>query len=119
MADNGGVIGTHFCSRLVLGVNDRQAEIADVVRQIRYVADVGGIDVIGLGPDFILGNPERDKLYTSNTSQDDISWTRGLESTSEIENIIDPLEADGFIESEIEKILGGNLIRLFTEVLPA
>jgi len=118
MAENGGVIGIHFCSRLVLGVNDKQAEIADVVRQIRYVADIGGIDVIGLGPDFILGNQERDKLYTRNTSQDDISWTRGLESTSEIGNIVGPLEADGFTELEIEKILGGNLYRLFDEVLP-
>lgn len=119
MAANGGVIGIHFCSRLVLGVNDRQAEIADVVRQIRYVADVGGINVIALGPDFILGNPERDSLYIRNTSQGDISWTRGLESTAEIENIIGPLESDGFSEPEIEKILGGNLFGLFTEVLPA
>ena len=119
MAANGGIIGIHFCSRLVLGVNHRQAEIADVVRQIRYVADVGGINVVGLGPDFILGNPARDKRYTRNTSQDDISWTRGLESTSEIENIIGPLEEEGFTESEIEMILGGNLFRLFTEVLPA
>ena len=44
MADNGGVIGVHFCSRLVLGVNDRQAEIPDVIRQIKYLVDVGGIE---------------------------------------------------------------------------
>ena len=118
MADNGGVIGVHFCSRLVLGVNDRQSEIADVVRQIRYVMDVGGLEVVGLGPDFVLGNPERDAHYMRNTNQPVISWTTGLESSAEIGNIFPALEEHGFSTTEIEMIVGGNLRRLFEDVLP-
>ena len=119
MADNGGVIGVHFCSRLVLGVNGRQAEIPDVVRQVRYLVDTGGIDVVGLGPDWVLGNPERDRLYLRNTDQTDINWTRGLESSTEIGNLAPALDQAGFTEQEIDKILGGNLLRLFNDVLPA
>lgn len=118
MAVNGGVIAIHFCSRLVLGVNDRQSEIPDVIRQIRYVADVGGLDVVGLGPDWVLGHPERDIPYLRNTNQESISWTRGLESSAEIHNLLPALEKAGFKESEIEKILGGNLLRLMKDVLP-
>lgn len=118
MADNGGVIGMHFCSRLVLGVNGVQSEIDDVVKQIRYVADKGGIDAVGLGPDWILGNPERDALYTRNTDQEDISWTRRLENSSEIGNLAPALEQAGFSESEIDKILGENMLRLLKDVLP-
>ena len=119
MAENGGVIGVHFCSRLVLGVDDRQSEIGDVVRQIRYLTDTGGIDVVGLGPDFVLGNAERDARYKRNTDQGDISWTRGLESSAEIGNLFPDLEDGGFSPGEIDKIAGGNMLRLFNEVLPA
>ncbi len=118
MAENGGVIGIHFCSRLVLGKNGVQAEIADVVRQIKYVADVGGIDVVGLGPDWVLGDPARDGPYLRNTGQEDISWTRGLEDSSELSNLWNPLAGAGCTATEIEKIAGGNMLRLFKDVLP-
>ncbi|MBM3959741.1 MAG: hypothetical protein FJ314_08225 [SAR202 cluster bacterium] len=119
MAANGGVVAIHFCSRLVLGVNDRQSEIPDVIRQIKYVRDVGGIDVVGLGPDWVLGHPERDVPYLRNTNQESISWTRGLESSAEMPNLLPALEEAGFKDLEIEKILGGNIIRLLRDVLPA
>ncbi|MBI4304696.1 MAG: membrane dipeptidase, partial [Chloroflexi bacterium] len=119
MAKNGGVVGIHFCSQLVLGVKDRQASIPDVIRQIKYVVNIGGINVVGLGPDFVLGNPERDARYLRNTNQLDITWTKGLESSKEIANLLPALEESGFTETEIEKILGGNLSRLFHETLPA
>jgi membrane dipeptidase len=119
MAANGGVVAVHFCSRLVLGVNDRQSEIPDVIRQIRYCVDKAGIDTIGLGPDWVLGDPERDRAYLRNTNQESISWTKGLESSAEMPNLLPALEKAGFRESEIEKILGGNMLRLFRAVLPA
>jgi len=118
IADGAGVVAIHFCSRLVLGVNDRQSEIADVVRQIRYVADVGGIGTVALGPDWILGNPARDEPYLRNTNQEDITWTAGLESSADLPGLLPALETEGFHEAEVEKILGGNLLRLFRDVLP-
>ena len=119
MADNGGVIGVHFCSRLVLGTDDRQSELPDVIRQIRYLVDVGGIDVVGLGPDWVLGNPERDRNYLRNTGQETISWTKGLEHSGEMPNLLPALEHAGFTGSQVDKIVGGNLLRLFKDVLPA
>ncbi len=118
MAANGGVVAMHFCSRLVIGVNDRQSEIPDVIRQIRYCVDKAGIDTIGLGPDWVLGDPERDRNYLRNTSQESISWTKGLETSAEMPNLLPALEKAGFHESEIEKILGGNMLRLFRATLP-
>ena len=118
MAACGGVIGIHFCSRLVLGANDKQADKADLVRQVRYVANTGGIDVVGLGPDWVLGDPERDRNYLRNTSQQDITWTRGFEDSGTASNLIPLLEHEDFTPVEIEKIVGGNLLRLFNDVLP-
>ena len=118
MAQNGGVIGIHFCSRLVLGENGVQAAISDLVRQIKYVVDIGGIDVVGLGPDWMLGDPMRDAPYLRNTDQQDISWTHGLENSSELPNLWNPLAKAGFTSTEIEKIAGRNMLRLFKDVLP-
>ena len=118
MAENGGVIGAHFCSRLVVGVNEKQAERKVLRRQSRYLVDVGGIDVVGLGPDWVLGKPDRDRNYLRNTDQTDITWTRGLEHSGEFGNLPPALEQDGFTGSEIDKILGRNLDRLFKDVLP-
>jgi membrane dipeptidase len=119
MANNGGVVAIHFCSRLVLGVNGVDAEIEDVIRQIKYVTNVGGIDVVGLGPDWVLGHPERDVPYLRNTGQEDISWTKGLEDSSQLPHLWDPMRDAGFSDAEIEKIAGGNLLRLFRDVLPS
>ena len=118
MSDNGGVIGIHFCSRLVLGVNDRQAGPEDVVRQIEYVRNVGGIEVVGLGPDYILSGNELDKNYLRNTNQPDITWTSGLEDSSEVYGIVLALEKAGFHESDIDKITSGNMSRILKDVLP-
>ena len=118
IADNGGVVAVHFCSRLVLGVNDRRSEVDDVVRQIRYVADAGGIDTVALGPDWILGNPARDERYLRNTNQEDITWTAGLESSAGLSGLLPALEKGGFAAAQIEKVLGDNLLRLFRDVLP-
>ena len=101
MAENGGVIGVHLCLRLVPGVDDRRSEVEDVVRQIRYLTDAGGIDVVGLGPDFVLGNAERDARYKRNTDQGDISWTKVLASSAEVGNLFPALENGVFSPGEI------------------
>ena len=95
-----------------------QATISDLIRQIKYVVDIGGIDVVGLGPDWMLGDPVRDAPYLRNTDQQDISWTRGLENSGELPNLWDSLANAGFTSTEIEKIAGGNMLRLFKDVLP-
>tara|TARA_Y100000588_G_scaffold58523_1_gene56877 strand:- start:2243 stop:3208 length:966 start_codon:yes stop_codon:yes gene_type:complete len=117
MAENGGVIGIHFCSRLVLGVNGVQSSIKDVVRQIQYVVRVGGIEVVGLGPDYMLNFSGRDENYLRNTNQHDISWTKGLENSSEIYNLVGALQSAGFKESDIDKIASSNMLRLISSNL--
>jgi microsomal dipeptidase-like Zn-dependent dipeptidase len=67
----------------------------------------------------VLGDPERDVPYLSNTGQEDISWTKGLEDSSELPNLWDPLVGAGFTAGEIEKIAGGNMLRMLEEVLPS
>ena len=54
----------------------------------------------------------RDENYLRNTDQHDISWTKGLEDSSEIYNLVGALQSAGFRESDVEKITSGNMLRL-------
>jgi membrane dipeptidase len=51
IAATGGIVGINFHSPFLLG-GPGQAELSDVVRHIRHVADVAGIDTVAIGSDF-------------------------------------------------------------------
>lgn len=89
-----GFIGINFYSAFL--VNDRPAIMEDLFAHIDYIAQMGGIDVIGLGSDF-----------------DGIDeWPEGLAHSGEFGNLIALLEKHGYTQKNIEAIAGGNLWRL-------
>lgn len=94
LAANGGVIGIGYWPSAVCGLTPR-----DVVKSIRYVADLVGVDYVGLGSDY------------------DGAVTVGFD-TSELALITQELLAQGFSHNEIMKIMGGNVVRVLLEVLP-
>lgn len=77
------------------------ADISDVVAHIRHVADLAGVDHVGLGSDF---DGVGDSLPT------------GLKDVSDYPNLIAELLAAGFSESDVRKICGENLMRVWSEV---
>lgn len=72
-----------------------------VVDHIDHAVKVGGIEGVGIGTDFDGINvcPE------------------GLENVSKLCVIFDEMKSRGYSESEIEKIAGGNFLRVFNEVI--
>ena len=77
------------------------ADITDVVAHIAHVRDLVGIDHVGIGSDFDgLG----DELPT------------GLKDVSAYPNLIYELLKSGFSESDIRKVCGENLLRVWAEV---
>jgi len=72
-----------------------------VVDHIDHAVKVAGIDHVGIGSDF-----------------DGIEVTpEGLEDVSRIGIIFDEMQLRGYSEREIEKIAGGNFLRVFNEVI--
>jgi membrane dipeptidase len=94
IAKTGGVIGIGFWDTAVCG-SDAKA----IARAIRHAANVAGIEHIGLGSDF------------------DGAVTTPFD-TSGLAQITEALLDEGFSEGDIEKIMGGNIIRLLQENLP-
>ncbi len=71
-----------------------------VVDHIDRVVELAGIDHVGLGSDF-------DGVT---------SLPRGLEDCSKLPNLTRALLDRGYREEQVDKILGGNLLRVFREV---
>lgn len=98
IADHGGVIGVNFAPNFV---HKEKATLERVVDHIDHVVEIAGIDHVGLGSDFdgIRSTPE------------------GLEDISKLPGITLELLRRGYSENEIKRILGGNHLRVFKEVI--
>ena len=80
-------------------VKDGEATIEDAMRQLEHAIDVMGIDHVGLGTDF-----------------DGDGGIRGLASSSELLNFTRQLLARGYSEADIQKLWGGNFLRVMNDV---
>ena len=75
------------------------ATVTHVVDHIDHIIKIAGIDHVGIGCDFDGGG-----------------GIQGVFDASEVMNITIEMVKRGYSESDIEKIWGGNLIRVFEEV---
>ncbi len=94
IAATGGVIGIGYWDTAVCG-QDAKA----IARAIRYATNIAGVEHVGLGSDFDGAIP-------------------APFDTTGIVQITDALLEEGFSESEIEMIMGGNVLRVLKENLP-
>jgi membrane dipeptidase len=104
LAKKGGVIQINFGS-IFLG-NDYGkygvvSDVKDVAAHIHHAIQVAGVDHVGIGSDFDgVGH----------------SVPTGLEDVSRYPNLIRELLKLGYGAGDIEKIFGGNLLRVWSEV---
>jgi membrane dipeptidase len=94
VAKTGGVIGIGYWDGAICST-----EPADIARAIKHVRDLVGIDHVGLGSDF------------------DGATTTPFD-TAGLAHVTQALLDAGFTESDIAKVMGGNVMRVLTAVLP-
>jgi len=98
LADKGGIIGINFYANF-LGEGGT-SKIDDIVRHIRHIRNIGGIDVLAIGTDF-----------------DGISGCMEIENIGQIDKLCLALEHNGFHANEIDKIFCHNARRIIRDVL--
>jgi membrane dipeptidase len=108
VTSNGGVVMVNFFSGFIV---PRSADaprapgkrargtVADVANHIDHIVKVAGIDHVGIGSDF-------DGIT---------SWPVGLEDVSCYPRLTEELLRRGYSDSDVHKILGGNVLRAFRE----
>ena len=127
VAQKGGVICLAAWSNFVGDTNNgRHPEIGEYIRQIEYAVDLLGIDHVGIGSDIYIGNahaPGWDNTTKRRYPElvGGMAAERhnilGYEDYGSIKKVIGELLKRGYKTDDISKIIGGNLLRVFREVL--
>jgi microsomal dipeptidase-like Zn-dependent dipeptidase len=138
VARTGGMMGIFMMSFWL--TTDTEPTVEALIRQIRHVIKVGGIDAVGIANDFSLaGEPNLVKLGNDNREGvkgyypwwDSVAKEGVLGFDHRPQHVVIPelnnirrmftietaLERAGFKSREVEKIMGGNWIRVLTESL--
>ena len=97
LAAKGGVIQVTMYNGFL--VKDGEATVADALRHLEHAIEVMGIDHVGIGTDF-----------------DGDGGIRGLASSSDLVNLTRQLLARRYSERDIQKIWGGNFLRVMSQV---
>jgi len=108
IAKNGGV----FCATTVpqsISGDPENATLEKFLEVIDHAVKIMGADHVGLGADF--------DVYQSHLPYAIGSWTKGLEEADQWPRITEGLINRGYSESDIRKILGENLLRVYREVV--
>ena len=99
LAKNGGIIQMCILSAYVKAPDSGIATVKDVVDHIDHIVKVAGIDHAGIGTDFDGGG-----------------GVKGCDDVSQMKNITRELVLRGYSDRDIQKIWGGNLMRVMREV---
>lgn len=98
LAECGGVMGINF-ERSFIG-DKENARMEDIIRHIKHIKSVGGIEVIALGSDYDGSNPVSE-----------------VGDIGQIDKLAYSLKDNGFTEEEIDKIFYKNALRVIKDVL--
>ncbi|MGQ9625577.1 MAG: dipeptidase [Anaerolineae bacterium] len=102
IAEKGGVIGVTFVPQF-LDPDEKRASLERVLDHIDYIVQVAGVDHVGLGSDF-------DGFF-------EFVKVPGIEDVSQMPNITFGLLERGYNVEEVKKIMGGNFLRVFRQVV--
>jgi membrane dipeptidase len=104
LADAGGLTGINFFNNFLVNgkLKDKMevSKIEDMVRHIKHIRKVAGVEVMGLGSDF-----------------DGIPNEVEIKDASQMAKLSDRLLKNGFGFDEVEKIFFKNGLRIIKEVL--
>jgi membrane dipeptidase len=103
LAERGGVLGINFAGDFLEEPEQgkrMRSKISNMVRHITYLADLAGIDCIGLGSDF-----------------DGIYQDLELDHAGKMPELEKALKEVGFNNEDIEKIFYKNVLRVYKEIL--
>ena len=101
IARSGGIIGICYYTDFLN--SNKRADVKDIVRHIKYIKELIGIDYVGLGSDF-------DGMPVDKTAL-------GIENVSMVDNITKELKMQGFSDEDIVKIMWKNWVNVLKKYM--
>lgn len=128
-AERGGVLGIESAPHTTLSYDHRTQSLDSMMDHFVYAVDLMGIEHVAFGPDTFYGdhvrfqNSIRDIIGSSrvfdpgNLDYETVPHVNGAENPTEtFRNIAGWLVRHDYSDSEIQAVLGGNILRLLKEV---
>jgi membrane dipeptidase len=115
ITEKGGLLGlTTFPRHLGSGKPDLDAYF----RHLDHAVNVAGEDGVCLGLNIIVHDPEIAMRFFNRSKIDyDDLWLPGLEDVDKVPVITKGMQDRGYSQARIDKIMGGNLLRLVKDVI--
>jgi membrane dipeptidase len=117
VAESGGVVGLNFYGGFVDAENPTVAKLVD---HLAHIADTIGIDHVGLGTDLLEDWLLESAMMMAGDALVDASmidfWMPECRRIEQLPTVTVEMLARGFSEADIEKVLGGNFMRVFRQV---
>lgn len=127
-AEKGGVIGIEAAPHTTITKDNTTHTIYSYMEHFEYVKDLVGIDHVAFGPDTLYGDHVglhhafaahlSTKSTQGNTNEfEEVEYVKGIENPTEgSKNILRYLVKAGYSDEDIQKVMGGNVLRLLKEV---
>ncbi|NIM51286.1 MAG: dipeptidase [Gemmatimonadales bacterium] len=128
LAGRGGVMGVTSVNFFVS--KKPRSTLDDYVDHIEHVVQLVGIDHVGIGTDSSIGGwrvsfPTEEQFYDFHAQfhfkpEIDLRWPPFIEELDVPEKMYvigEALERRGFSSSDVQKVLGGNFLRVYQQVL--
>jgi len=128
IAAKGGVLGIEAAPHTTITYNHRTHDLDSIMEHFEYMVNLVGIDHVCFGPDTNFGDHAglhrifAKFLSTGQTKnlEDDyprVEYVKGMENPREAsKNVVRWLVAHGYSEEDIGKVLGGNILRVCSQV---
>jgi membrane dipeptidase len=129
-ADRGGVIGVEAAPHTTLTRANRRHGLDAFMEHFQYIADLVGIDHVAFGPDTLYGDHvglhhvysgalsiRESRAGGRDTDFEEVEYVQGLENPTEGSyNILRWLVKHRYSDADIERVIGGNVLRVLEEV---
>jgi membrane dipeptidase len=127
-AAKGGVIGIEAAPHSTLSEKNIKHSIESVMDHFQYCVDLVGIDHVTLGPDTLYGDHvglhevfrsflSGKAAKTGQVPHEKVAYVQGIENPSEaFPNFVRWLVKHGYSDADIQKAIGGNVLRALREV---
>ena len=125
-ADKGGLIGIEAAPHTTITPSHPRHNLDAYMEHFEYVKDLVGIDHVGFGPDTLYGdhvglhNTYKSSLSLKEASQQEyekVDYVEGIENPTEASfNIVRWLVKRDYSDEDIQKVIGGNALRLLEDV---
>lgn len=126
LAARGGVVGlSPYVRMLKNGMQTTEREFVDM---ISWTVDTFGVEHVALGTDFYtgygieavkwwrMGRWARESPVPIDEAKPVVEWPTWFESPTAFPTLVETMRASGFKDADLDKVLGGNWLRLFDQI---